>query len=42
MTMWLRRIAAALCMTCYGTGDWINPKTGNVETCPTCLGSGRQ
>jgi hypothetical protein len=33
-------IAARACGACNGTGDWINPRTGKVETCPTCGGSG--
>jgi hypothetical protein len=28
------------CMTCNGTGDWINPRTGNIGTCPACRGTG--
>jgi hypothetical protein len=32
--------ATRICFTCLGRGDWVNPKTGRIETCPTCGGSG--
>jgi len=28
------------CPTCFGRGDWIDPRTGRIQTCPTCHGRG--